>query len=293
MVGGVNMEDEKILTVDELDELLAKEFAKDDSDDSEVEVEEEEVEEEESEDETDEQESDDADEEPEPTEESEPDVVPEVEQPKTRRSPEEKKDYAFAKLRKDASEAKRLADERAKQLEEQEELLKSLMEASDFSDLNEFKRALAKQVDEKKREKSGHTEAEYAKIKEMEQREAELKRRENEIKQQEFNARAKAFDSTVREVIKTYGMTENDRQQVYAELEKLGYTADMLLAIPSPQHLIKGVVVDLKGETAPAKRKTVDTRSIPTPPSKESVASQQEKLLAKELKEYENRKGGY
>ena len=290
MVGGTKMDDEKILTVDELDELLAKEFAKDDSEE-EV-VDEEEVEEPVAEDETDEQESDESEEEVEETGEPEPDIQPEVEKPKPKRSPEEKKDYAFAELRKKATEAKRLADEQAKKIEEQEELLKSLMEASDFTDIDEFKKALNKQVDEKRRAKSGYTEAEYAKIKSIESQEAELKRREEAIRQQEFNARAKSFDTTVRELIHSHGLGEKDREQVYNELEKAGYTADVLLALPNPRHLINGVIGEIKGDSTPVKRKTVDTRPIPTPPSKESLQAKQDKLLASELRDYERRKFG-
>lgn len=298
MVGGANMEDEKILneqdlTVEELDELLAKEFAKNDDEDEETEqvtADEEEETKDDDDDSEDSNEQSDEHEEPDTVDESEvgdADVTP-----KKGKTSEEKKDYAFAKLRKEASEAKRLADEQAKKLEESDSVLRTLMEQSGFSDLGEFKKALQKQVDEKKRKESGYTEQEYERAKAIEQREANLKKREEEIKQLEFNSRAKAFDSTVREVIKEYGMSEPEREKVYAELERLGYTADVLLAMPSPRHLIKGVVIDMKGSDAPVKRKTVDTQRIVTTQDKTSLATQQDELLKKELRDYERRKNG-
>ena len=290
------MEDEKILTVEELDELLAKEFAKDDSEDQEDIVDE--VEEEESVDEESEQEEVDPEsEEEQETEDTEDSEVDDEEEPKVvetkkGKTPEEKKDYAFAKLRKEASEAKKLADERAKQVEEHDNILRTLMEQSGFSDLESFKKALNKQVDEKKRQESGYSEDEYKKIKLMEQREAEIKQREEQLKKQEFDAKARRFDSTVRDIIQSQGMSEADRLTVYTELENLGYTADILLSLPNPQHLIKGVVSEIKGNTVPVKRKTVDTGRIVTTPNKQSFESQQDELLKKELKDYERSKYG-
>lgn len=290
MIGGRKMDDETVLTIEELDELLAKEFNKPDSPEEEQqpdEVEEEESTEEEVED-TDDSEVG----EPESTEESADEEHVE-EAPKKGKSPEEKKDYAFAKLRKEASEAKKLAEEKAKQAEEYDNLLRVLMTQSGFEDLGSFKKALEKQVSEQERKAKGYTEDEYKKVKSIEQREAELKKREEEMKQKEFNSRAQMFDNTVREVIKEYNLKETDREKVYLELETLGYTADTLLSIPSPRHLIKGIVVDMRGsEPEPVVRKTVDTQRIITPVNKESLATKQDELLAKELKEYERNKYG-
>lgn len=286
------MDDEKILTVEELDALLAEEFTKEDSESPEDvvdEVEEEEtVEEDEQEEvEPDEPEAEDTDE-SEVDEEEEPKVV----ETKKGKTPEEKKDYAFAKIRKEATEAKRLADERAKAVEERDNILRVLMEQSGFSNLEDFKTALNKQVDDKKRAESGYSEDEYKKIKLMEQREAQLKEREEQLKQQEFDIKAKRFDSTVREIIKSQGLGESERLTVYTELENLGYTAEVLLSIPSPQHIIKGIVSEIKGSAEPVKRKTVDTQRIVTTPDKQSFASKQDEMLKKELKDYENSKYG-
>lgn len=290
------MDDEKVLTIEELDELLSKEFSKPDSEQQEEVVDEEE-EEETVEDSAESEYLDPEDVEDEKIEDSDESEVDEekkedVVETKKGKTTEEKKEFAFAKLRKEATEAKRLADERAKKLEEHDVIIKSLMEQSGFSDLDSFKLALNKQIDEKKQKESGYTDQEYKKIKAIEDREAQLKKREEEIKQQEFDVKARQFDATVREIIKAQGLSEADREQVYTELENLGYTADMLISIPKPQHIIKGVISDFKGSSEPVKRKTVDTQRIITTVNKQSLQSQQDELLKNELKDYERSKYG-
>lgn len=297
--------EDEIMTVDDLDKFLSEEFQVKDEKilDNEVEVEEEvvvedveseveveEVEEDEESDDTEPDEEESVDDEESEDEESDDDNEDDKEK-STKPTKEEKANHAFAQLRKEASENKRKA-------EEYDAVLTKLMKESGYKDFDSFKEAVEKQFDEKERKEKGYSEQEYSRLKEIEAREKRLQEKEKVMSEKEYNSKAYAFDQAVRKYSQEYGLGEDGPSRVYQTLEKEGYTAEMLVAQPKPDLLIKGVMADdiarIRAERRQVKKanKTVDTKKITTRSQEDDLASQQEELFKQEMRDYEKRKFG-
>lgn len=282
------MED-NVLTVEELDRLLAEEFLAEP-----VEKLTEATTEEPEEDETDEIEEEVDEDTDEAEDEEDEKEVEEPQEKPNKRTPDEKKEYAFAKLRKEATEAKKFAEEAERKSRDYDTVLKSLMKEAGYSDFEEFKRDVEAQVSERERTKLGYTPEEYGKIKSLEQREKELNEKEEKIRQQDFASKAKRFDETVRSYSEKYGLGEKGVAGVYKELQDSGYTPEMLLSMPNPELLIKGTMADFISQNPSAQstnKKSVDTKKLHTKIT-DTGSDDLEKLLKKELREYELRKFG-
>ncbi len=210
------------------------------------------------------------------------DEEPEEDEPQkpAKRSKEEKRDYAFSKLRKEASDAKKSADE-------YNALVTRLMKEAGYSDYNEFKNAVDQQLSEKEMKAKGYTKEQYTEIEKLRKQNQEL----NEALEQRSNRdkyeRARSFDSTVNKYAQDYKIPA---KEIYENLEQLGYTAEMLLAQPNPEILLKGLLVD-KAKPAPKPaKKSVDTEKLTAGDTKTTGVDMDE-LIKRELAEYKSRKG--
>jgi hypothetical protein len=213
------------------------------------------------------------------TEEDEEGVEEEAPKP-AKRSKEEKRDYAFSKLRKEASDAKKAA-------EEYNHLVTRLMKEAGYSDYSEFKNAVDQQLSEKEMKAKGYTKEQYSEIENLRRQNKELNDALEQRSNREKYERARSFDSTVSRYADEYKMSAKD---IYENLEKLGYTADMLLAQPNPEILIKGLLVD-KAKPAPKPaKKSVDTEKLSAGATKTTGVDLDE-LIKKDLAEYKSRKG--
>lgn len=284
-------------SIDEIDAFLEEMFANEEQPEDEPENPETD---EEPEKEADETESDQEDDEGVPEKEAdedeegdEADDEPEVpEKPKPKKpSAEEKQNHAFAKLRTEASEYKRQADE-------YDEVVKTLMEEAGFDDFNQFKSAVKQQVKEKAIKEGGMTEAAYDKMENLDKREKEIRQREQQINQNELNLKAKLFNDAVVEFATEYGLGEAGVGQAYERLEELGYTVEALLAQPDPKVLIRGVMADEVERIALAEyrkkanpKKAVDSGKLPTSNKQKTLEQQQNELLDSELRQYAKRIG--
>lgn len=278
------MSEKKFTSVDELDDFLNEEFKIDgveDADSLNIEVEEtieeieaevEEVDEDSSEEEVSE-ELEDSEEEVEDEEETE--------KPKpTKRSKEDKRDYAFSKLRKEASEAK-------KALEDYNELVTRLMKEAGYSDYKEFKNAVDQQLSEKEMKAKGYTKEQYDELEMLRRKNKELEEAVINNENKKRFERARDFDAAVNRYAQEYRVSA---KEIYENLEKIGYNADTLLAQPNPEILIKGVLADKIKPVAKPAKKSVDTEKLSAGDAKSSEIDIDE-LIKKELAEYKSRKG--
>ena len=285
-------------SIDEIDAFLEEMFANEDKPEDEPEKPETDEEPDlENEDESDQEDNEDVSNE-EDNEDEEGDEVdeepeaPEKPAPKPKKpSAEEKQNHAFAKLRTEASEYKRKADE-------YDEVIKTLMEEAGFDDFNQFKSAVKQQVKEKAIKEGRMTEAAYDKMENLDKREKEIRQREQQIKQNELNLKAKLFNDAVVEFATEYGLGEAGVGQAYERLEELGYTVEALLAQPDPKVLIRGVMADEVERIALAEyrkkanpKKAVDSGKLPTSNKQKTLEQQQNELLDSELRQYAKRIG--
>lgn len=287
------MERDNFTSVAELDAFLNEEFSAKEETVEEPVVEEEAVEEEE---ETLEESEPDAEETSEEEEEQEP-VVEEPQKPK--RTKEEKRDYAFEKLRKAKAEAEAEKSSALQEKEAYERVLKTLMKESGYTDFDEFKTAVEKQMMSKEIEERGITEEEYKQERALKDREARLQAKEEELSKREYAERARKFDDEVRTFATQYELGEKGVDAIYKALESEGYTAKELIEARKPSVLIKGAMVDLiKQKTVSehidtkATRKRLDSGKLTGVVPEKSVEQLQAEMLKKDLQDYENRKRG-
>lgn len=226
--------------------------------------------------ENEEEESDDVEEESEEVEEE-----PEEEEPKKpKRSKEEKTDYAFSKLRKESSENK-------KAFEERDALVQRLMREAGYSDYAQFKEAVDKQFAEKEMKDKGFTKEQYNEVEELRKRTKELEAQLEMTSKQQMANKAQSFDTMVKSYASQYKMTAKD---IYESLDNSGFTAELLLNLPNPEVLIRGVLADKVKTVEKPVKKAVDTEKLPSG-NKAKEAFDIDKFIADDLADYKKRKG--
>ena len=287
-------------SIEDIDRYLEEEFSKEtppvdteDEPEEDIDLEDESLEDDEPEgDEEVEEESDEEDESDESEDEPEDDE-PEVDEHEVTKKPskEDKSNHAFAKLRQEAKENKQKA-------EEYNAVIDKLMREAGYTDFNQFKKAVEEQLDEKEREKAGYTKEEFSRKKDLEAEEKRIREREEALRNQERNTKAKVFNDAVTKFAQDYGMGENGSTEIYNRLEKLNYTADLLLAQPDPYIVIKGAMADVVEKKALASykekasnKKKVDSGKLTTRSNDDNLEDQLDKLLEQDLREYAKRRG--
>lgn len=219
-------------------------------------------------------------EEPEEEETEDEEESDEEEPPKKKPSKEEKRDYAFGKLRKEKDEAK-------KALEERDTLINRIMQEAGYNDYAQFKEALDKQFSEKEMKTKGYTKEQYNEVEELRKRTKELEEQLEQTSKQQMATKAQSFDNMVKSYASQYKTTAKD---IYESLDSSGFTAELLLNLPNPEVLIRGVLADkVKPVEKPAK-KAVDTEKLPSG-SKNKQEFNIDELINDELAEYKKRKG--
>lgn len=207
---------------------------------------------------------------------------------------EDKTNYAFGKLRKEASESKR-------EVAERDEIIKALMHEAGYDDYNEFKTAVREQFLKKEREEKGWTVDQQKEIEDLRKSQDELANLKKVVAQKETQERAVKFDQQVKAFAEQYDLGKDGTKIIYEELQKAGYDVGMLLAQPNPTLLIKGVMSEhivskavSAHEVKKSTRKTVDkAKIVVTHDNEDDAESIQEKLLAKDLAAYRKQKRGY
>ena len=161
---------------------------------------------------------------------------------------EDKKEFAFSKIRKENSDLKALN----KTLSARDEALKKIASNYGYDDVDKFLEAYenARVVQEAK--DKGYDPVLYKQLQDTNKR---LEQLEKERQESNFMSRANAFKSAVDKAISDYNLDEEEgRNEIFNRLEEYGYTVDSILSLPNPEILIKGVLSDKIAEISKQKQ---------------------------------------
>lgn len=283
----------EIKTIDDLDaldaefaeNLIAKKALEEEPDeplDEEVEVE---HDEEEESDET----SDEDGEEIDPVDADEDETPEEPTSKHVKRTPEEKQSYAWKKMRDNEKEAKHAKAIAEQALAEKDAVLTRLMKEAGYSDYNEFKVAVDKQLSAKEMKEKGYTQEQFSEIEQLRKENEQLKKSVDTQNQRTYQERARSFDSLVQKYSKDASTTA---KAVYDQLGAEGYTVETLLGLPNPELLIKGLLSDklpTKEVVKPVKR-TVDTKPHHSGQAQDGPITMDD-LIKQDMAEYSRRRG--
>lgn len=158
-------------------------------------------------------------------------------------TPEEKRRYAFEKLRKESAEAKR---EKAR-LEQERKELEDIAVAYGYKSYTEMVEALREEKIKKEAAKNNMDVNIYKRVYESEQKVQKLEQeREAERRLNKLNSFVATFDK----FLETNGLTEVDKEDILANMEEDGYTLEDLIQTKKPETLIKAYAVDKLKEKA-------------------------------------------
>lgn len=199
-------------------------------------------------------------------------------------SADDKKDFAFGKMRKENSDLRNQLNEHNQEIE----FLNKLAAQYGYTDVKKFQEDYEKARIKQEAENKGLDPVLYSQLQESNKRIAEL---ENKQKETELMNKANNFKNAVDKAVVDYNLGENGRNEIFNKLEEAGFSVDTLLSIPNPEILIKGVLSDKIAELSKqrqiAKMETVDNLSD----EKHNGTSQDESvsldaIIAQEMKQY-------
>lgn len=197
---------------------------------------------------------------------------------------EDKKEYAFSKIRKENSDLKNQLNQK----NEESEFLSRLAAQYGYTDVKKFQEDYEKARVEKEAKDKGLDPVLYAQLQESNKRIAEL---ENKQKEAELVTKANDFRKAVDKAVADYNLGEDGRNEIFNKLEEAGFSVETLLEIPNPEILIKGVLSDKIAEASKQKQidklETLDSLSDNKhdgTASDDSVSL--DDIIAKEMKQY-------
>lgn len=238
------MNDENLMSIDDIDNLLDKEYGLDNPDslevadevdtngDNDVSVEE---------DVTEPVESEQVNETPAetPSEDAELDTTP-AQEINSKPTDDDKKSFAFENMRKENSILKQ---EKA-ELENYKTILSDLAASYGYTDIEKFQTDIKNARYQKEAENKGVDPILYRENMENKARIAELeKQRDAEM----FMRKADKFKANVDSASKEYNISE---EEIFNRLDKAGFTVDDILSVPNPKLLIDGILTDKIRESA-------------------------------------------
>lgn len=166
----------------------------------------------------------------------------------SKHSVEDKKEFAFSKIRKENSDLKAIN----KTLTSRDEALKKIASNYGYDDVDKFLEAYenARVVQEAK--DKGYDPVLYKQLQDTNKR---LEQLEKERQENNLMSRATAFKNAVDKAISDYNLDEEEgRNEIFSRLEEYGYTVDSILGLPNPEVLIKGVLSDKIAERSKQKQ---------------------------------------
>lgn len=199
-------------------------------------------------------------------------------------SADDKKDFAFGKLRKENSDLKNQLNEK----NQESEFLNKLAANYGYTDVKKFQADYEKARIQQEAKDKGLDPVLYSQLQESNKRIAEL---ENKQKEAELVEKANNFRNAVDKAVVDYKLGEDGRNEIFNRLEEAGFSVDTLLTIPNPEILIKGILSDkiaeLSRQTQIDKLETLDNLSDDKHNgnvSNDSVSL--DDIIAKEMKQY-------
>ena len=199
-------------------------------------------------------------------------------------SADDKKEFAFSKIRKENSDLKNQLNQK----NEESEFLSRMAAQYGYTDVKKFQADYEKARIEQEAKNKGLDPVLYAQLQESNRRIAELEQKQKET---ELVNKAANFKSAVDKAVADYNLGEDGRNEIFNKLEEAGFSVDTLLEIPNPEILIKGVLSDKIAELSKQKQidKLSNLDSISDDKHTGSASSDSlslDELIAKEMKQY-------
>lgn len=199
-------------------------------------------------------------------------------------SAEDKKEFAFSKIRKENSDLKNQLNQK----NEESEFLSRMAAQYGYTDVKKFQEDYEKARIEQEAKNKGLDPVLYAQLQESNRRIAELESKQKEV---ELVNKANNFKIAVDKAVSDYNLGENGRNEIFNKLEEAGFSVDTLLEIPNPEILIKGILSDkiaeMSKQTQIDKMEKLDNLSDDKHNGSASSDSLSlDDLIAKEMKQY-------
>ena len=197
---------------------------------------------------------------------------------------DDKKEFAFSKMRKENSDLKNQLNESKAETE----FLNKLAAQYGYTDVKKFQADYEKARVQQEAKDKGLDPVLYSQLQESNKRIAEL---ESKQKEAELMNKANNFKIAVDKAVADYNLGEDGRTEIFNKLEEAGFSVDTLLSIPNPEILIKGVLSDKIAEFS--KQKQIDKLETLDNLSDEKHNGVQssdgvslDDIIAKEMKQY-------
>ncbi|MBQ4030939.1 MAG: hypothetical protein II625_04210 [Bacilli bacterium] len=199
-------------------------------------------------------------------------------------SADDKKEFAFSKIRKENSDLKNQLNQK----NEESEFLSRMAAQYGYTDVKKFQEDYEKARIEQEAKNKGLDPVLYAQLQESNRRIAELEQKQKET---ELVNKAANFKSAVDKAVVDYNLGEDGRNEIFNKLEEAGFSVDTLLEIPNPEILIKGILSDkiaeMSKQTQIDKMEKLDSLSDDKHTGSASSDSLSlDELIAKEMKQY-------
>ena len=199
-------------------------------------------------------------------------------------SVDDKKEFAFSKIRKENSDLKNQLNQK----NEESEFLSRMAAQYGYTDVKKFQADYEKARIEQEAKNKGLDPVLYAQLQESNRRIAELEQKQKET---ELVNKAANFKSAVDKAVSDYNLGEDGRNEIFNKLEEAGFSVDTLLEIPNPEILIKGILSDkiaeMSKQTQIDKMEKLDSLSDDKHTGSASSDSLSlDELIAKEMKQY-------
>ena len=156
---------------------------------------------------------------------------------------DDKKEFAFAKFRKENNELKN----ELKGLREGQDFLKEIASNYGYDSVEEFARVYRDARIAQEAKEKGYDPVLYKQLQDSNRRIEQLERENREAK---LNEKANVFKNAIENAITAYGLGENGRKEIFDRLEEAGFSADELLSLSNPEVVIKGVLADKIAESS-------------------------------------------
>lgn len=164
-------------------------------------------------------------------------------------SADDKKEFAFSKMRKENSDLKNQLNEKNAETE----FLNRLAAQYGYTDVKKFQADYEKARVQQEAKDKGLDPVLYSQLQESNKRIAELEKKQSET---ELMNKANNFRNAVDKAVADYNLGEDGRNEIFNKLEEAGFSVDTLLTMPNPEILIKGVLSDKIAEFS--KQKQID-----------------------------------
>ena len=199
-------------------------------------------------------------------------------------SADDKKEFAFSKMRKENSDLKNQLNEKNAETE----FLNRLAAQYGYTDVKKFQADYEKARVQQEAKDKGLDPVLYSQLQESNKRIAELEKKQSET---ELMNKANNFRNAVDKAVADYNLGEDGRNEIFNKLEEAGFSVDTLLTIPNPEILIKGVLSDKIAEFSKQKQidklekldnLSDDKHNVDVPDGSVSL----DDIIAKEIKQY-------